>query len=65
MAVEAKLREAMRSGAPVPLTTKDLTQAAAALKPSTQEWFGTARNYAVYSNQSGMYDDILQYLRLR
>ncbi len=65
LAVEAKLREAMRSGAPVPLTTKDLTQAAAALKPSTQEWFGTARNYAVYSNQSGMYDDILQYLRLR
>ena len=33
------------------------------LKPTTKEWFATARNYALYSNQGGIYDDILQYLR--
>lgn len=65
LAVEEKLREAMRSGAPTPLTTKDLLQAAKRQKPTTKEWFATARNYALYSNQGGVYDDILDYLKLR
>jgi transitional endoplasmic reticulum ATPase len=34
------------------------------LKPTTKEWFATARNYALYSNQGGIYDDILQHLKL-
>ncbi len=64
MAVEAKLREALRSGVPKPLTTKDLLTAAKRLNPSSREWFSTARNYALYSNQGGLYDDILKYLKL-
>jgi SpoVK/Ycf46/Vps4 family AAA+-type ATPase len=64
VAIEAKLREAIKLGAPKPLTTKDLLTAAAALRPSTREWFSTARNYALYSNQGGAYDDILKYLKL-
>jgi SpoVK/Ycf46/Vps4 family AAA+-type ATPase len=64
VAVEAKLREAMKTGHPKPLTTKDLAAAAGQLKPTTREWFATARNYALYSNQGGIYDDILQYLKL-
>jgi transitional endoplasmic reticulum ATPase len=63
-AIEAKLREAMKIGRPSPLTTKDLTTAAAGIKPSTREWFATARNYALYSNQGGTYDDILKYLKM-
>jgi transitional endoplasmic reticulum ATPase len=34
------------------------------LKPTTREWFATARNYALYSNQGGIYDDILHFLKL-
>ena len=64
VAVESKLREAMKAGAPRPLTTKDLLAAAATVKPSTREWFATARNYALYSNQGGVYDDILKHLKL-
>jgi SpoVK/Ycf46/Vps4 family AAA+-type ATPase len=64
VAVEAKLREAIKAGAPRPLTTKDLVAAAATIKPSTREWFATARNYALYSNQGGIYDDILKHLKL-
>ena len=64
VAVESKLREAMKSGVPKPLTTKDLVASAATLKPTTREWFATARNYALYSNQGGIYDDILKYLKL-
>ena len=61
--IELKLREAMRVGAPKPITTKDLASAAGGIKPSTREWFATARNYALYSNQGGVYDDILKYLK--
>ena len=34
------------------------------IKPSTRDWFATARNYALYSNQGGFYDEILDYLNL-
>jgi AAA+ superfamily predicted ATPase len=63
-AIEAKLREALKAGVPKPLTTTDLAAAAATLKPTTKEWFATARNHALYANQGGMYDDILKYLKL-
>jgi AAA+ superfamily predicted ATPase len=64
LTVENKLREAMKRGVPEPIRTKDLLAAAAALKPTTKEWFATARNYALYSNQGGAYDDILKYLKM-
>jgi transitional endoplasmic reticulum ATPase len=64
LAVEAKLREAMKSGIPKPLVTKDLLAAAGTVRPSTREWFSTARNHALYSNQGGIYDDILKYLKI-
>ncbi len=47
LAVEAKLREAMARGAPLPLENRDLQAAARSLRPTTKEWFSTARNYAV------------------
>jgi AAA+ superfamily predicted ATPase len=65
VAIEAKLREAMARGRPEPLSTKDLLAAAKGLRPTTQEWFSTARNYALYSNQGGLYDDVLAHLKLR
>jgi SpoVK/Ycf46/Vps4 family AAA+-type ATPase len=65
VAVEKKLREAMKEGRPKPLTTKDLAAATGTLKPTTKEWFATARNYALYSNQGGIYDEILQFLKLQ
>jgi AAA+ superfamily predicted ATPase len=64
LAVENKLRDAMKDGIPKPLTSKDLLVAATGIRPSTKEWFSTARNYALYSNQGGVYDDILKYLKM-
>ena len=63
-AIEVKLREAMKDGIPKPLNTKDLLSVAKRLNPTTREWFSTAKNYAVYSNQGGIYDDVLKYLKL-
>lgn len=64
-AIEEKLRDAMSTGRPTPLRTKDLIKAAKRVKPSTKEWFATAKNYALYSNEAGLYDDILDYLKLK
>jgi transitional endoplasmic reticulum ATPase len=63
LAIEHKLREALKAGLPKPLATKDLQNAAATIRPSTKEWFATARNYALYANQGGIYDDIRKYLK--
>lgn len=65
IAVEGKLDEAMRTGRPVPLTQSDLEQAARKHRATTKEWFTSAKNYALFSNESGLYDDILQYLKIR
>lgn len=65
LAVEAKLQEAIKSGKPTPISTNDLLAAAKTLKPSTKEWFATARNHALYANQGGTYDEILSYLKLK
>ena len=64
VAVEAKLSEAIHSGRPTPLVTRDLVKAAKTLRPSITDWFATARNYALYANEGGLYDDILKYLKL-
>lgn len=62
--IENKLREAIKAGLPTPIKTRDMVHAAGGLKPTTREWFASARNYALYSNQGGVYDDILKYLKL-
>jgi hypothetical protein len=64
LAIEEKLRVAIKSGVSEPLVTKDLAAGISKVKPSTREWFSSAKNYALYSNQGGLYDDILKYLKL-
>lgn len=63
--VEAKLQQAIKSGRPSPISTKDLLTTAKRATATTREWFATARNHAVYSNQGGTYDDILEYLNIK
>jgi len=63
--IENKIEEAMSKGSePKPITTKDLERSLKVVKPSTSEWFASARNYALYSNESGLYDEIAKYLKL-
>ena len=65
VAVEEKLRMAMKTGAPTPLTDKDLIKAAKRVSASTAEWFGTAKNHVMFANDSGHYDDVAKYLGMR
>lgn len=64
LATEDVLNNAMKTGKVIPLTTKDLIKAASRHKPTTKAWFESAKNYAMYSNQSGFYDDVLKHLGL-
>lgn len=65
IAIEEKLRESFEKGLPQPIENKDLLSAVKQIKPSTKEWFTTARNYALYANESGLYDEILEYLKIK
>jgi transitional endoplasmic reticulum ATPase len=61
LAVEAKLPESLRLGRVIPVTTADLKTAIGRHRATTKEWFGTAKNHALYANESGLYDDVLKY----
>ncbi len=65
LAVDGCLREAMKSGKLRPVATRDLLEAAKQHRPTTNDWFETARNYALYANQSGLYDDVLSFLKIK
>ena len=65
IAIEEKLEAAFSDGIPKPIETKDLIKALKKHKPSTQEWFSTAKNFAMFANDSGLYDDILNYLNIK
>lgn len=64
LAIESVLADAMKSGKVIPLKTKNFLKAAKLHKPTTLSWFESAKNYAMYSNQGGEYDEVLQYLGL-
>lgn len=64
IAIESKLEEAMKSGIPTPLSTKDLEGGVKKHRATTKEWFNTAKNYALFANDSGLYDDILKFMNL-
>ena len=65
VAIEQKLEDAFKDGIPRPLSTKDILNAAKKMKSSTKEWFSSAKNYALYANDGGLYDEILTYLNIK
>ena len=62
--VEGKLREALKQGAPSPIEQKDLERALKQVKPTTREWFATARNHVLFANTGGLYDDLARYMKI-
>lgn len=65
IAIEQKLEESMRKGIPQPLETNDFLSAVKKHRSTTVEWFNTAKNYALFANDTGLYDDILDYLNIK
>jgi len=65
IAIERSLAKAVKEGRVVPISTSDLVDSAKTVKPSTRAWFESAKNYALYANQGGFYDDVLEYLGIK
>lgn len=63
MATEKTLERAMSSGEMVPITDKELKAALKDARPSIANWFETARNYAMFANASGEFNDLSEYIR--
>ena len=45
-----------------PITQDHFVEALGEHKATTIEWLTTARNYAKYSNEGGLYDDVVSFL---
>lgn len=58
LAIEASLA----AGSEIPIQKDHLRRALTEVKPTTVEWLTTARNYARYANESGQYDEVLEFL---
>ena len=62
-AVEYVLEEALETGQARALQMDDFNKPLQEIKPSTRAWFENARNYAMFANESGVFDDLLEFIR--
>ncbi|MFE0175980.1 ATP-binding protein [Streptomyces sp. NPDC059002] len=62
-AAESALLDSARTGTVRMIGMTDLLRAAKETVPSTEPWFATARNVAMYANDGGTYDDLITYLK--
>jgi SpoVK/Ycf46/Vps4 family AAA+-type ATPase len=64
-AAEFAMRDSIAAGQVRMISQQDMLAAASEVRPSTDTWFGTARNVAMFANESGEYDDLAKYLKKR
>ena len=64
-AAELAMEESLASGAVRPIGGTHFERALRELRPSTHAWIETARNYVMFANEGGVYDDLQAYLRAR
>lgn len=64
-AAEAALAASLATGQSRPIESGDLERAIQQTAPSTRPWFDVAKNYALFANDGGTYDDLLAYMRAR
>jgi hypothetical protein len=57
------MEAALSSGTAKPITMNDFKKALKDVRPSTRAWFDLAKNYAMFANEGGMYDDLLAYIK--
>jgi len=64
-AAEAAMMDSMRTGTPRPIRQADMLGALREVRSSTGAWFSMARNHAMFANEGGVYDDLLEYIRAK
>jgi len=62
-ATELAMEQALRTGDSRPITMAEFKKAMKDVRPSTRAWFDLAKNYAMFANEGGMYDELLAYIK--
>lgn len=62
-AVDEAIEESITSGDEQDVSMHHLRDALKQVRCTTQDWLTTARNYARYANESGQYNEVLDFLR--
>ncbi|MCU1458698.1 MAG: hypothetical protein QOF87_3311 [Pseudonocardiales bacterium] len=62
-ATERAMQASMQAGTLRPITQADLLDAVADTATSVRSWMETARNYALFGNATGMYDELATYIK--
>jgi len=62
-ATELAIEESMKAGVEKPIEQSHFERMLKDTRPSTRPWLEVARNYAVYANEGGTYDDLYAYLK--
>lgn len=62
-ATELAMEDALRSGTARPIAMTDFKKALKDVRPTTRQWFDLAKNYAMFANEGGVYDDLLAYIK--
>jgi len=62
-AAEFAMHDSINSGTARAIDMNDFERALSEVRPSTKPWFETARNYAMFANEGGVYDELLDYLQ--
>lgn len=62
-AAEFAMEDSIISGNVRPIQLSDFQKAIKDIPASVRPWFETARNYALFANEGGVYDDLAKYLR--
>ena len=64
-AAELALEESLTAPDVRPMTGAHFKRALKDVRPSIRAWLETAKNHALFANDGGVYDDLLEYLRAR
>ena len=64
-AAELALEESLGASTVRPITAAHFKRAMKDVRPSIRPWLETAKNHALFANDGGIYDDLLEYLRAR
>lgn len=62
-ATEYAMSESLESGSVVPISMAHLQTALKEVSPSYGQWAELAQNYATFNNATGIYDDLLKWLK--
>lgn len=62
-AAEFAMEESIETGKVRSISQNDFKKALREVRSSTRPWFEIAKNYALFANDGGIYDDLLEYLK--